>query len=83
MSPRQISKADVRRTIAEFLAGTGGRWDWDDFISIRLKDPELERVRQIAGALPGRFPPDLTGGYCSDEGREVLRQLLDDPALRE
>ena len=70
MSPKQITKADIRRTIEEFLAGAGGRWDWDDFISIRLKDPDLERVRRIAAALPEQFPPDLTGGYCNDESRK-------------
>ena len=38
---------DQVHEIETFLAGSGGAWDWDDFISIRLDDPELERYSRI------------------------------------
>ena len=31
--------------IEQFLDGTGGRWDWDDFVSLRIEDPELDAIR--------------------------------------
>jgi hypothetical protein len=83
MARIKTTKATIRRVIENFLNRTGGNWDFDDFISIRLRDPELERVRRIAAELPDRFPPDLTGGYCNSEGREVLRKLADELAADE
>jgi hypothetical protein len=77
MAQTHLSREDVRRIINAFVDGTGGRWDWDDFISVPLKDPELERVRLLAAELPDRFPPGLAGGYCSIEGLQVLRKVAD------
>ena len=74
---RVLSATGVRRIINEFLDGSGGRWDWDNFLSGPLMDPELERVRLIAADVPERFPPGITGGYCSSEGLQVLRRLAD------
>lgn len=71
------SKADVVKAIDDFLGGSGGRWDWDDFISIRLDDPVLEHVRLKAASLPDRFPPTLPGHYASAEGMTELRRLAD------
>ncbi len=50
-------------------------WDWDDFLSSTLADPDLDRVRIICFKAPDRYPPGEEGGSCSEEGIKVLRNL--------
>ena len=38
-------RAYVIQTIRDFLEGTGGAWDWDDFTSVPTGYPELDAVR--------------------------------------
>ncbi|PYT30898.1 MAG: hypothetical protein DMG57_06755 [Acidobacteria bacterium] len=71
------TKEEVAKYIEDFLNDGGGPHDWDDFISIRIrKNPELEAIRLKCGRLPDLYPPVERGQYCSDEGMEVLRQVL-------
>jgi hypothetical protein len=46
------SAGDVAGFIRDFLEGTGGTWDWDEFECVPITDPELERIRQQA-TTPG------------------------------
>ena len=39
------------QTIRDFLDGAGGVWDWDDFTSCSLRDPQLNSIRKRAGAV--------------------------------
>jgi len=66
MKDRQQEAAHVAKTIAAFLDGTGGEWDWDDFTSFRLRDPTLDNVRKRALAV--HLPVD-------GDGEAVLRGL--------
>jgi hypothetical protein len=63
-----LTAADVERYLEDFLDGGGGDWDWDDFTSIPITDPSLDRIRDEASLV--ELP--LTG-----EGEATLRQLLD------
>ncbi len=78
---RELTPAEVAQVIEDLLADGGGPWDWDDFISVPIKDPELEAIRQRCGALPDEFPADDASGYCGAPGNEVLREIA--TALRE
>lgn len=49
--PSRRSPDEVLRYLRDFLNGTGGPWDWDDFISIPIADPRLEDLRERAAAL--------------------------------
>jgi hypothetical protein len=57
------------RYLEKFIAETEGEWDWDDFCSIPLTDPELDDIRERAC----EFAPPLG---LTDEDREELRNLL-------
>jgi hypothetical protein len=67
---------EVAAIIQRFVDGTGSEWDWDDFISIPLRDPALEEVRRKCAELPELYPPDLKGWYCNERGIKVLRDLI-------
>ena len=55
------------KSIREFLDGSGGDWDWDDYTSLSLKDPKLNAIRKKAMMVD--LPLD-------DEGRMTLECLL-------
>ncbi len=72
---------EVADVLNNFLSGKGDEWDWDDFISVPIEDPELNAIRVICASLPQRFPPKVKGNYCSKEGFALLENLLNN--LRE
>jgi hypothetical protein len=74
------TRAEVAEIIATFLSGGGGAWDWDDFISIRIKDPSLDAIRVQCAALRDDYPPSVPSHYCGDAGMTILRSLAE--ALR-
>ena len=71
-----MSKEEAAVEIEKFLEGKGGDWDWDDFITISQKDPYLDRVRIKCSSVFYDYPAGKEGGYCSEEGYEVLRNLV-------
>ena len=72
----KLSAAEVRRYITDFLDGRGGPWDWDDFTSIPIDDPQLDSIRGLCGDIRDRFPPKEQGHYCSAAGFDELRRLV-------
>ena len=72
---KAMTGEEVANTIDAFVDGTGGRWDWDDFISVPLSDPKLENIRREAASIPSRFPSNRANMWCSFEGIEELRAL--------
>lgn len=46
--PFQRSASEVATYLRDFIDGTGGDWDWDDFTSIPIADPALEAIRRRA-----------------------------------
>jgi hypothetical protein len=71
-----LTRANVAEYIRNFLDGTGGKWDWDDFISAKSGDPWLDQIRKTCAELPDRYPPTRKDHYCSGEGFDLLRGLL-------
>ena len=73
------SRQEVTTIIESFLNGTAEARAWDDFISIPLTDPELEKIRIRCAQLPKEFPPERASVYCNEQGMVVLKtyaQLL-------
>jgi hypothetical protein len=40
------SNDEVAKYIDDFLQGRGDERDWDEFTSVRIRDPYLDRIRQ-------------------------------------
>lgn len=77
---RKMDYAESRRyaieTIRNFLNGTGGDWDWDDFISLPLGYPDLEELQRYCTSLSFIYPAKEKNHYCSEEGFRELRARL-------
>jgi hypothetical protein len=71
------TREEVAGTIMAFMDGTGGPYDWDDFIcGGNIEDSELESIRARCASLPLEFPPLQEGSYCGDGGIEVMRGFI-------
>jgi hypothetical protein len=72
-TPEQVAK-----TIDDFVnSGGENQWEWDGFISIRIDEPELEKIRQRCIAIRDEFPPEKAADYCSPAGMEEMRKLAE------
>lgn len=63
-----LTASDVETYLQDFMQGTGGAWDWDDFTSITITDPELDAIREEAMMVSLPVDP---------EGMATLQRLLD------
>ena len=72
----KMTREEVAKTIENFVNGTGGKWDWDEFVAIRLQDAELDEVRKKCVSVREEFPPSDPHQYCSEAGMKVLRDIL-------
>ena len=72
----KLTREEVADTIDAFVSGTSDQWDWDDFTSIRLKDPQLEAIRKRCVAIPDEFPPTRPREYCSEAGLDAMRRIV-------
>ncbi len=64
---KQRTAEEVAGFIRDFIEGTGGAWDWDDFISVSIKDPRLEAIRSEASFV--ELP-------VTESGLEELKRLM-------
>jgi hypothetical protein len=67
---------EVANIIERFIEGTGSDWEWDDFISVPIKDPKLEKIRIRCLELDMEFPPEKSGEYTNKKGLEVLSEYF-------
>lgn len=65
---RARTPQEVAKILRNFINGTGGEWDWNDFTSTPISDPELDAIRQEADGVT--LPVD-------EAGLAKLRELLD------
>ena len=77
MSIRRRSRTEVADEIERFLNGTCGPWDWDEFTSFPIEDPELDAIRKQLAHLPVDYPPSEPGHYASDEGKQVALEIVE------
>ena len=70
----RLTPEEVADIIEAFLNRTGGRWDWDDFCSIRIKDPALDAIRIKCVDLHEEDP--YSGQYCGPVGLAMMRGFV-------
>ena len=58
--------------LRDFIEGTGGDWDWDDFVSIQIADPRLDSIRERASKFPDVGQGELQSLLREAEGLASL-----------
>ena len=77
MRKTHMDKTQLASLLENFLEGSGGEWDWDDFITAtELDDDKLESIRRKCVLLSAEFPPEKSNEYCNEQGRQVLRNYI-------
>jgi len=70
------SRGEVADTIERFVQGICSRYEWDEFCSAPILDPELDGVRLRCASLPEEHPSSQKGHYCSEEGINEMRRMM-------
>lgn len=60
-----LAAADL---IERFVSGAVGPWEWDDFTSLRHRNPAVEALRREVTAVVDVFPRTRPTEWCSAEG---------------
>ena len=71
-----VSKEYVADTIEAMIDGSSQGWDWDDFVSVPIKDPYLDGIRQRCARWPEEYPADRKADYCGPEGVEIMQSYV-------
>jgi hypothetical protein len=72
-----MSHSNVAETLERFVDGSGGRWEWDDFMFTKFDDSYLRGLQERMISLSTEFPPTQAGHYCSAEGIRVIRGYIE------
>lgn len=57
--PSKLTATEVAEYLHDMIEGTGGAYDWDDFTSVEIADPQLESIRARASQI--ELPIDVEG----------------------
>jgi hypothetical protein len=72
-----LGRLEVAHILEDFLEGTARPWDWDDFISTgKVADERLKEIQRHVNLLSDQFPPEKSGEYCNEQGRDVIRHYI-------
>ncbi len=79
--PRTRTRGEVAAILRNLLDNDGPEClvdgsAWDDFVSVRISDSQLDRIRARCARLPAEFPPEKYTEYCSADGRKVIREYI-------
>ena len=70
--PMKRTPQEVVGYLRDFIEGTGGDWDWDDFVSIQIADPRLDSIRERASKFPDVGQGELQSLLREAEGLASL-----------
>jgi hypothetical protein len=74
MKKRELTHLGVAELLDGFVAGTPGRWDWDDFtLGVTFRDKRLQEIQARCRGLSFEFPPPTKEMYTGEQGVQVIR----------
>jgi len=75
-------RAKVSDLLRRFVSGQVEEYEFDDFLSIPVDDPEIEAARLEIVEIPTRYPPEFAGEFTSALGRKRLLEIAGELELR-
>ena len=69
------TRLDVAEDLEAFADGRDDPRDWDDFVSIGIKDPALDAIRARVAELDTMYPPRDEDARWNPAGVEVVREI--------
>ena len=76
-----MTRLDVIKLIDSFLDGSlRDDYAWDDFVSSRFRDDEIEGIRLKVLEIELQYP--AARRWCSDEGLAALKKFSDSLKLK-
>ena len=77
LSRKRVSKTEeeIAALIEGFANGTGGRWEWDYFISTRFENERIKWAQTECFKVEEEFPRSGPVGWCNENGLERLRAI--------
>ena len=69
-----MTKHDIANLIERFVSNNCDIWEWDDFISIKQANPEIEKIRLYCADIINIYPSLCHKYYCSQEGIQKLKE---------
>jgi hypothetical protein len=71
-----LTRDEVAYLIERFLKGEIDPWEWENFVHCTSSDSLVKEVHDTCLNLPKKFPPKTAHEYCSEEGVNVLVELV-------
>jgi hypothetical protein len=73
--PAPKTEDEIATLIEGFANGTGGRWDWDYFISTHFENEKISRAQKECFKVEQEFPRSGRVGWCNEKGLDRLRAI--------
>jgi hypothetical protein len=67
---------EVSNIIQRFVDGTGDKWEWDDFCSVPMENPDLEMTRGKCINLCFTHPASDKQHFCDADGIQLLLEMV-------
>ena len=73
-----MTKLQIAELIEDFLSDSPALqpWAWDDFISVKQKSTDIEKIRMELLEIE-RLYPSQEGMWCSLEGQLLMREVAE------
>jgi hypothetical protein len=73
--PVPKTEEEIAALIEGFANGTGGRWDWDYFISTDFESKRVTWAKMECLRVEEEFPRTGRVGWCNEQGLDRLRAI--------
>lgn len=73
--PVPKTEEEIAALIEGFANGTGGRWDWDYFISTDFESERVTWAKMECLRVEEEFPRTGRVGWCNERGLDRLRAI--------
>lgn len=73
--PAPKTEEEIAALIQGFANNTGGRWDWDYFITTHFDNEKINWAQKECFKVEEEFPRTGRVGWCNEQGLDRLRAI--------